>query len=115
MTTGTIDTTALPLHRSFKHWEGSDNKYVPGTNILKWNPYLMEAQHYDLTRTTGEYSRFGFIMSPIIGMIKYDNNLEIKSLNKIVAKAKGHSFNLAVASAESSRSVRLVKDTLFCG
>jgi hypothetical protein len=113
MTTGTLDSSALPLLRNYKHWEGTDIKYNPGTGNLNWNPYLMDLIRYTLTRTTGEYSSLGFVMEPIVGTIQFDRNLEIKTLNKLLDKARGHSFNLAVASSESKQSIRLVKDTLF--
>lgn len=54
------------------------------------------------TGTSGMYSQ----------LVSWDSNDELKLLSKLSERARGHSFNLGVALAESSQTLQLVATTL---
>lgn len=106
MTTGTIGDT-IGHNFNYKSWSGGDGKYNP-SGIPNWNEYVMSHQKADHT-----LSNLGYYAACRIKPALYDRNLEIKALNKVIDKVKAHSFNLAVATAESRQSIRLIKDNLL--
>lgn len=106
MTTGTTGTVT-GLNYDWKSWTGGDGKYDPNGQ-LQWNIYKM-----DRKLVTHLPNDFGFYAPCRSEPPPFDSNLEIKSLNKVVEKVKNHSFNLAVATAESRQTLRLIKDNLL--
>lgn len=112
MTIGSINNSVRPFYFYNKDWNGDDGRLTP-EGTAKWNKYVMYLAERKLTPTTGIYASYNLIADIGNNLPGYDNNLEIKALNKTIAKAKGHSFNLAVTSAESRQTIRLVKDTVL--
>lgn len=103
MTTGTIHipggypTKDYYLHKS---WSGGDGKYnTDGSD--KWNPYSMS-----FTQESDQYGPASSAVSVTSGT-KYVWSAadELKLQSKLVAKIKGHQFNLAVNLAQSHQLV----------
>lgn len=94
-----------------KTWSGGDGKYANGK--LKKNAYGMSCTVHNSTKgsdATGAYITPGHGLYS--QLVSWDSNDELKLLSKLSERARGHSFNMGVALAESSQTLQLVLTTL---
>lgn len=130
VTTGTtgssntlLDTTGAVRRRQ---WSGGDGKYETygGSSRLKWNNYTLEArwrirkQRYFSYKSKPAYggSTVTAVLSrafPPSNQITWSANDELKLQAKLLERVKGHSFNLAVATAEGRELVSMVESNLL--
>jgi len=98
----------------FDHQQtGGDGKYevLPSGIRVKWNNYYKRVYEEFLTPNSGfgVYAMYGDNSSALFG---WDDNRSVALENKLVSKIKDHDFNLAVAVAEGSQTVKLVVNTI---
>lgn len=94
---------------SVRNWSGSDGKFDSAGN-LKWNAYTMNGQTtWKRKSVGGTYIAGTSEGAHLIGWVSNDG---IAMYAKLMAKVRGHSFNLGIAAAESPQSLTLVANTI---
>jgi hypothetical protein len=139
MTSGTVTLGGSPdtipagsVRASSKVWSGGNGRYetVSGVVRPKWNNYTLRKKlRYNSSnaKITGRYrdspadmswSPFDqgvplFTLSSLGTIVPAFSAMEILKLqSKLVDKAKGHSFNLSVATAESGKAMEMILGTI---
>jgi len=107
MTTGVVTHGSLdgPGFYSRKSWVGSDGRY-DSLGRARWNDYTV---YYDEANLTPSTMTGTSVIHPTFGIeTPWSNNDELKLLDGVASKARGHDFNLGVATAEGSKTVDMV-------
>lgn len=110
MTTGNINVPGFYPTKNFgliRTWSGGDGRYLPNGKD-KWNDYLLGH--------TQESDQFGSALDPVgtLNGVAYAWSAadEMRLQSKLVAKIKGHQFNLAVNIAQSRQLVGMCASLL---
>lgn len=113
MTTGTLTKGVIDTEfYSVKAWSGGDGKQVDPKLPEQWNAYTVNG--YTSSKTRGvpnPYYPTGRIISGVgeeAHIALWDGNDVLKLYNKLADKARGHSFNLGIAAAESPQLLKTV-------
>jgi hypothetical protein len=101
-----------------KQWSGGDGKYEtwPGGIRAKWNNYTM--LHHKLTQDTSAAPFFpdGNVplgdISVYKGYVGWSDNDELRLLNKLAERVKGHSFDLGINIAEGAKTYGTILSNL---
>jgi hypothetical protein len=92
-----------------KSWSGSDGKYEvwQGGTRAKWNDFQMTHTRF----SQGETNGFGYAndvplcsINDFKTIVGWTNNDELRALNKLAERIKGHSFDLAINMAEAGKT-----------
>jgi hypothetical protein len=91
-----------------KQWDGGNGKYVPGSGgtLVQWNSYTMFHRVMSQSVSNGFYlTEFTTpSMAQLRTIVGWSNNDELRLLNKLAEKVRGHSFDLGVNLAEASKT-----------
>lgn len=90
-----------------KSWTGGDGKTEPwaGGIRAKWNNYAMS--HRKMRQIVSAYSAGPSVLTTLADIrsaVGWSNNDDLRLLNKLAEKVRGHSFDLGVNIAEASKS-----------
>lgn len=130
MTTGSYGSNVTPSgswtgFRSYKNWNGDNGKYEVsplGFVRTKWNPYTLEHKSLRVIQSkvtcicpygyTESFYLSGYNMYNTLVGSPADPNEELKAIQRIINKVKGHSFNAGVSLAEAGEFATMVVDNL---
>jgi len=103
---------------------GADGKYVPGKKTIRWNNYTASISYrntlkpgFSLVRwpktnpslqTSVDWSS----TTNAVILPAFTSNDQLRLLSKLSEKVKGHSFNMAVSTAEAGKTVDMVVGNL---
>jgi hypothetical protein len=116
-TFGQTNYTKSPIH-AMKSWSGTDGKtesWAGGTRP-KWNSYTMKRRGWTTSNFQNNHG-YGVIfdhsgpggIEPYVG---WSANDDLRLLNKLAEKIRGHSFDLGVNIAETRKSYNTVVSNL---
>lgn len=113
MTTGSYDSGGgypSTSGRRAKSFTGLDGKYevVNGRRRLKWNSFTL--RYFQQTSQQGQL--MNIVGGTGSGIPEWPATAEFQLQSKLVAKVKGHQFNLAVSAAEGKQVVELAVNTI---
>nr|QDH88887.1 MAG: hypothetical protein H1RhizoLitter1543_000003 [Leviviridae sp.] len=111
MTTGTVyQPGGYPGYNSllFKHWTGTDGKYlVDGRD--KWNAYSM-----DLIQESDQIGNATHALSTTSGAVPVWTSADESLLqSRLVEQVRGHNFNLAVNIAQAHQLIEMCSSTIL--
>lgn len=99
-----------------KQWNGSNGKYVPGSGgtLVQWNSYSMFHRVMSQSVSNGFYlTEFQVdTLAQLKTRVGWSNNDELRLLNKLAERVRGHSFDLGVNIAEATKSYNTILGNL---
>jgi hypothetical protein len=119
MTTGSwsIGNFSTGLYAASKVWSGADGKYEAwdGGIRSKWNTY--NVTHRVMTQVTPVENHYvqslpQWTLPQFKSNLGWTANDDLRLLNKLAEKVRGHSFDLGVNIAEASKSYGTIVDNL---
>lgn len=120
MTTGswTVGTNNInSTIYAYKSWSGGDGKYetwAAGKRV-KWNSYDMVHQYWAYLTPTDGYgygSVPGYTLAQAKAAVGWSTNDELRVLNKLAERIKGHSFDLGINIAEADKTYQSILQNL---
>lgn len=121
MTTGSWSVGTNSQGSAFyaaKNWNGANGKYEAwaGGTRSKWNTYTMTHTKWLQSRPPGAPGHGAeppkFTANECLQHVDWGNNDDLRLLNKLAEKIKGHAFDLGINMAEAKRSYGLVLSNL---
>jgi hypothetical protein len=101
---------------ALKQWSGSDGKTEPwnGGTRTKWNNYTMLHRKMTQSVTNGFYLTEMQVLTAaqIGGIVGWSSNDDLRMLNKLAERVRGHSFDLGINIAEAKKSYGTIMSNL---